>query len=523
MSDRARVAKRRRVGTIGAPSEADEVVTPVNLPSATAFSTRTVKDNRVVPLTVVCARVFAASLPRLSKDPRQWEPSKKWRGVAAGLKKLPDSIVQTLFTMLSSSCPHLLSHDLVKEYFLRGRSITLTSGVGGERSPISKYTVGVVASMGPGLVRLHLIGFDKMTDQSFAAVISKHPSLEDISLCGCILVGPKTVKAVADACPSLMSVNFNYTSVTPLSLVPLLRKCRERLEVLKVAGISSWTDTAVAKLHTELMTDGSFSLPTLRTLKLRQTSLSDTSVNALVPAGAKPPTRRHLIHGQKLTITSTDVSPDDLLPVLSVASQLRTLNVGALGGSHGKRHAFGNVSTMTLRDEHLRSLTAILSQNTVIENVSLVGNTKLARDGESIAEFIHLVGRRLKKLNLSGLSFLRSQDLLHLAPGDPEEAACSLQELLLNSTSIDDDAATYISCCPSLDTLGVAGTRLSSEGLFSIVDACPKLSTLDLTRCRGVSVADRRRFFEAWQEHTEKVTKNVAASPTDVISPFEGQ
>ncbi|KAH8988818.1 RNI-like protein, partial [Lactarius akahatsu] len=509
MSDRARVAKRRRVGTIGAPSEADEVVTPVNLPSATAFSTRTVKDNHVVPLTVLCARVFAASLPGLSKDPRQWEPSKKWRVVAAGLKKLPDSIVQTLFTMLSSSCPHLLSHDLVKEYFLRGRSISLTSGVGGERSPISKYTVGVVASMGPGLVRLHLIGFDKMTDQSFAAVISKHPSLEDISLCGCTLVGPKTVKAVADACPSLVSVNFNYTSVTPLSLVPLLRKCRERLEVLKVAGISSW-------LHTELLTDGSFSLPALRTLKLRQTSLSDTSVNALVllvpnlrrvdisfTDVRRPLTTSHdgFANLEKLTITSTDVSPDDLLPVLSVASRLRTLNVGALGGSHGKRHAFGNVSTMTLRDEHLRSLTAILSQNTVIENVSLVGNTKLARDGESIAEFIHLVGRRLKKLNLSGLSFLRSQDLLHLAPGDPEEGACSLQELLLNSTSIDDDAATYISCCPSLETLGVAGTKLSSEGLFSIVDACPKLSTLDLTRCRGVSVADRRRFFEVSRKY----------------------
>ena len=111
-------AKRRRTGaprTIGAPSEADEIVTPVNLPSATAFSTRTVKDNRVLPLSVVCARVFAASFPRMSKDSRQWEPSKKWKVVAAELKNLPDSIVQILFTMLSSSCPHLLSHDLVKE------------------------------------------------------------------------------------------------------------------------------------------------------------------------------------------------------------------------------------------------------------------------------------------------------------------------------------------------------------------------------------------------------------------------
>jgi len=112
--------------------------------------------------------------------------------------------------------------------------------MGGERSPISKYTVGAVASMGPGLVRLHLIGFDKMTDQSFAAVISRHCSLEDLSLCGCTHVGPKTIQAVAKACPSLKAVNLNYTSVTPLALAPLLRSCKERLEVLKVAGINSW-------------------------------------------------------------------------------------------------------------------------------------------------------------------------------------------------------------------------------------------------------------------------------------------
>lgn len=68
------------------------------------------------------------------------------------------------------------------KYFLRGNSVTLTSGTGGDRSPISKYTVGAVASMGPGLVRLHLVGFDKMADQSFAAVISRHPSLQDLSL-----------------------------------------------------------------------------------------------------------------------------------------------------------------------------------------------------------------------------------------------------------------------------------------------------------------------------------------------------
>jgi len=117
MSDRSRAAKRRRTGfpQIGAPSEADTAITPVNLPSSSAFSTRTVKSNHVLPLTSICARLFVANFPKLSRDPRQWEPRKQWRVISAQLKSLPDYTVQTLFAMLSSSCPHLLSHDLVKE------------------------------------------------------------------------------------------------------------------------------------------------------------------------------------------------------------------------------------------------------------------------------------------------------------------------------------------------------------------------------------------------------------------------
>ena len=106
---------------------------------------------------------------------------------------------------------------------------------------------------------------------------------------------------------------------------------------------------------------------------------------------------------------------------------------------------------------------------------------------------------------MSGLPFLRSLDLLHFAPVDPEDVAkevirtnpdiweewreeaahdendvslklealsatCSLQELSLNSTDIDDDAAAYISCCRSLEILEVAGTKLSSESTALRID-----------------------------------------------------
>lgn len=117
MSDRSRAAKRRRnaLSQIGAPSEADTAITPVNLPSSSAFSTRTVKTDHVLSLTAFCARLFVAKFPEFSRDSRQWEPRKEWRAIGAQLKSLPDTTIQTLFAMLSSSCPHLLSHDLVKE------------------------------------------------------------------------------------------------------------------------------------------------------------------------------------------------------------------------------------------------------------------------------------------------------------------------------------------------------------------------------------------------------------------------
>jgi hypothetical protein len=122
MSDRSRAAKRTRTDPpqIGAPSEADNAITPINLPSSSAFSTRTIKSNHILPLTSICARLFVATFPKLSRDPRQWEPRKRWQTFGAQLKGLSDPTIQMLFAMLSSSCPHLLSHDLVKEVRIVG-------------------------------------------------------------------------------------------------------------------------------------------------------------------------------------------------------------------------------------------------------------------------------------------------------------------------------------------------------------------------------------------------------------------
>lgn len=43
-----------------------------------------------------------------------------------------------------------------------------------------------------------------------------------------------------------------------------------------------------------------------------------------------------------------------------------------------------------------------------------------------------------------------------------------LEELALNNTGIDDDAAPYLACCSSLVVLEVAGTKLTSPSCITV-------------------------------------------------------
>ncbi len=139
----------------------------------------------------------------------------------------------------------------------------------------------------------------------------------------------------------------------------------------------------------------------------------------------------------------------------------------------------------------------------------------------------------LQNLNLASIKGVTSDTLMGLLPQSDalpphpwsslrsdvqrdewDDSISSLEYLNLASTSIDDGVVPYISSCKRLRTLNVSKTRLSSkilklfltsqwlsnctqgEALMEIVDACPLLDTLDLTSCRGIPLADRRRFFE---------------------------
>ena len=242
----------------------------------------------------------------------------------------------------------------------------------------------------------------------------------------------KTAEVIGDACPSLTTLNLNYTSVPPASLLGPLTSCTN-LEVLKAAGIQNWvsinntnvnrtadpygdpiqTDSTFAKLLAGLTQQPDINLPHMKNLKFRQVNLSETSIYAfialcphltrldvsftrlhrLLPSTVTP---AHAL--EKLLLTSTALSSMDVVSLISTLPNLRTLYLGALGSGQGSSASIG---TMTMTDDTLISLTDIMENFDHLEKFSLVGNTKLGltsrRDEHgALADVIRRVGRKCK-------------------------------------------------------------------------------------------------------------------------------
>ncbi|KAI0078943.1 RNI-like protein [Panus rudis PR-1116 ss-1] len=507
-------APRKRRKTTGRPfgGGSDEVPTPqsqANQPSSSGWSTRTVGTSGVPSLSALCIRAFVDNLPRFSAKPELWDAVKPW------LTLLPDNLIPRVFTTARNAYPSLLTHPVISTYFLRGPSITLSGNLG-----VTRFTLSALAAAESKqyLRQLELSDLTKIPDEVFANVVSHLPSVEVLILRGCSKVGQKTVSAVAKHCPKLTKLNLNYTSVIPVSLAPVLQNCKA-LGVLKMAGISSWTDTTVSKLWSVLgadSDDSKFVVPNIYSLNIRQTPITDSVVDEILTICPNirrldlsftnikhPPLLLSHKGFEKLSLTSTRIPSTHLVNILSDLPNLKSLSLGAQGGGQGSSASVTNSTAMTLNDQTLRQLTDILENYSTLENISLVGNTKLGfsskRSDSALADFIRKVGRRCISLNMANITNLSSPHLEGLLAED-EQGPPRLRTLILNNTSVGDDAAPYISACSELNTLELAGTKFSSVGLFPIIDACTKLEQLNLTSCRGVPVGDRRRFFEVWEE-----------------------
>ncbi|KAJ7042523.1 RNI-like protein [Mycena alexandri] len=492
--------KRARTGPsreFGAATEDDSPSAGTRDPSSSALSTRSPRYTTVPTLTTLCSRVFAANFVKLRNNERVWQE------VSVYLKAMPEPLLPRLLAELVRVCSTYLKHEFLVAYFFRGHTLVLSDGLPG----VQIHTVRALERM-PDLRELELSGFAKIPDAAFASVLPRLASLKRLVLRGCALVGTKTLGAAA-SCTHLQVLNLNYTAVTPISLVGVLKAC-PNLEVLKLAGIVNWTDAACAKLLDGLSDNAPFMIPKLHTLKLARLAISETTFNEIIPmcpallrldisftsvrhpllslGDAKP-----LPPLEKLSLTSTPTSNSDLMALLPRLPNLKTLAIGALGASPRSIAAID--SSMSFTDGALLNVVPLLAAHK-LESVSLVGNAKL---GAALGVFIAEVGRNCKWLNLSGLPSLRSAHLAGLVPIDGAPPA-RLETLMLNHTGIDDDAAPFLAACPSLAWLEVAETKMTGDGLFLVLDGCPLLATLGLRSCRGVPVGDRRRFFEAWEE-----------------------
>ncbi|KAL4250557.1 Leucine-rich repeat domain superfamily protein [Abortiporus biennis] len=510
-SKTAKSSSKKRNIDIGHKTQDDEDLLTsksVNLPSSSAWSTRTLPLTHVLPLSTLCLKTFSVNLQKIHSS-GNWQAQVEW------LKLLPDSVIPRLFATLRQTCPSILSSNFITAYLLRGPSVTLTDDLPG----VNKNTVAAIIRSGEHLKELVLRGLDKIPDENFASVIAQLPVLQVLVLSGCTKVGSKTVAAISQRCPNLTKLNLNYTSATPISLAPVLKLCAH-LNTLKLAGISNWTEATIGKLWAALGDDtegDTFYLPNLTNINLRQLSISDFDVNQVLtrcPNIQKLDLSFTPIHHppllltphpnlEKLSLTSTQISSADIISILTGLPNLKSLSAGAIGGGQGSSVAISNTSAMTLTDQTLREITDILVEYNQLESVSLVGNTKLGSVGRidrAFEDFVKRVGRKCKHLNLAGISSLKSSDLSGLLIDDIELEPSKLQELVLNNTGVNDEVAPYISACPNLQTLELGSTKISEEGLFTIIDSCSQLSRLNLTSCRGVGVVDRRRFFEVWEE-----------------------
>ncbi|KAK3828700.1 MAG: hypothetical protein J3Q66DRAFT_16958 [Benniella sp.] len=90
-----------------------------------------------------------------------------------------------------------------------------------------------------------------------------------------------------------------------------------------------------------------------------------------------------------------------------------------------------------------------------------------------------------------------------------------LEELGLDGTLIDDDAAMIFSRFRKLNRLSLANTRIGEEAVQKVIEACPLLTSLDVTSCRGIPLLRRRTLLK---EVRQAIAAAAAAAAAAALS-----
>ncbi|GAA5892302.1 hypothetical protein JCM5296_003230 [Sporobolomyces johnsonii] len=385
------------------------------------------------------------------------------------------------------------------------------------------------------LVDLNLSSLPSLKDAVLSKVLAQLPTLEKIDLKGCTKIGDSSMIALSKATEHRLKVaNLSLTAVTIKGLTSLLARCSQ-LEVLKLATVAALNEKNVNKL-VEAATEAALGwrhvpLSHLRTLKLRQTDITDASLGRLLSLCATTLTHLDVSYSavksldivssalhtlpswklEKLVVSGlplTSASMEGFFKPLSERpdeerARFKILKIGSIPASSTKAPG--------LTDAVLSRLMPYLVKLDGLESVSLFQNWGLGKAKEPMSTFIEVIGRRCRHLDLTlSLESYHLEGLLppllpspsdpssSTDPPAPEPAPPRLETLVLDSSRITDDAAGPISACRELQALHVAETRISTRFLATVLNACPHLSVLNLTSCRGVPVTQRRTFFDAW-------------------------
>ncbi|KAG8697286.1 hypothetical protein FRC09_007964 [Ceratobasidium sp. 395] len=483
-SSNSQTTKRIKSGNFGAENDTDNMpaahvaAKQQRAASSTGVSTRPAPlASRTFPtLASLAINVFAANFRKLFIPEDRMKPE-YGRDVRESIIELPDILIPRVLAALRLHCPTYLNSDVLMLYFLRGKDICLTDDLPGA-------TTKVIHSIAArpdceSIASLELSGLDKINDQVFQSVLSKLPRLEKLVLRGSSKAGPLALAAVASTCSQLKILNMNYTVATPQSILSVLLAC-PGLEVLKIAGIPKLIAGCIAALiksHiSEHPEDAERTFPSLQTLKIRLTALSDADLAVFLPLcpnltildvsftpikhvsvdmGTKYPAPKL----RKLNLTSTSIPGNELVQVLNHIPTLEKLHLGALGESvpiTSKGVGMGT-GAGTITDGLLREITDALARCENLKHIHLVGNLRIgsSRCRDRIAaDFI---------LNLENLPSLRSVDLEGLLPSSPNDLPSPVRSLNLARTSVDDEAAIYIAACTHLEVLNLSGTKIGRE------------------------------------------------------------
>ncbi|KAG0005735.1 hypothetical protein BGZ80_005399 [Entomortierella chlamydospora] len=415
---------------------------------------------------------------------------------------------------------------------------------------LSDKTLAQLVGACPHLERLSLKGCTKVGDMTLGNL--PRDSLKELNISFVAAPTTKGIKQLIFWCRELRILKVaGVVNVKDVLFLDLEKELAPELEVVVKHNDQSIKPLPLYRLEnlkissTKLGDRGLKVLMSLCGKTLRRLDISATDVSRIGPISQfciwddddKPkkqssllsPTSNGITRLEKLNLTRLKIaSPNDLLTLFKKMPphSLHTLLIGYL-----------TCGQVPIRDDFLHRLSSYLEPEAIsthddppttlkgspfapapmvpqefhLHTLSLFGNPQI---GQSTRQDygLHLILQRLspflKRLELGytlcKLSVLEglleshtSGHFVFTLPGEGRIVDnLVLEELGLDETPIGDEAAAVLCHLRRLNRLSLVKTRISKEAVERVAIACPLLTSLDLTSCRGIPLLHRRTLLK---------------------------